>query len=316
MSARRVGVLGPGAIGGLVAARLSQAGHEVTVIATERTAIAIELMGMKLRTPHEQLETRPIARSWLTEPVDVLFVTTKAPDLPAALERTPPALLSGSTIVPLLNGVDHLPLLRAKYPESRVVAASIDVRASRPRAGVTDQHSIGCEVTLTADRGPLERRWTVASLLRGPGLDVRTDPDEARILWRKLAGLAPYALLTTSAQAPIGPARERYPNWATALANEAAEAARQAGVSIDAGLIASRLTRMPDQMRSSMLDDHLAGRPLELDAIVGPILRAHGPSGAPTTAAALHEILTLRDARVPLTLARSENSEFLNAAAR
>ncbi|TML95914.1 MAG: ketopantoate reductase family protein, partial [Actinobacteria bacterium] len=69
MTPRRVGVLGPGAIGGLLAARLSKAGHEVTAIATERTAVAIELLGMKLQTPHEQLETRPTARSWLTEPL-------------------------------------------------------------------------------------------------------------------------------------------------------------------------------------------------------------------------------------------------------
>jgi 2-dehydropantoate 2-reductase len=63
---RKVGILGPGAIGGLLAARLSKAGHEVTVIATERTAVAIELTRLTLRTPHDGVETRPIARPWLT----------------------------------------------------------------------------------------------------------------------------------------------------------------------------------------------------------------------------------------------------------
>jgi 2-dehydropantoate 2-reductase len=304
MSSLRVGVLGPGAIGGLLAARLGKAGHDVTVIATERTAVAIELEGLTLRTPHEQLETRPIPRPWLTTPVEVLFVTTKATELPAALERTPPHLLAASTIVPLLNGIDHLSLLRARYPESRVVAASISVQASRPRLGVTEQHSIGCELRVTADRTAEERQWTVDSLLRGPGLDVYTDPDETRILWQKLASVAPYALLTTSANAPLGPARERYPNWLTALATEAADAAGRAGVRIDASLLASRQMRIPDDMRSSMLNDQLAERPLELHAIAGPILRALGASGAPTTAAAVREILTLRDARSPVELGR------------
>jgi 2-dehydropantoate 2-reductase len=300
MSSLRVGVLGPGAIGGLLAARLGKAGHEVTVVATERTATTIALQGLKLRTPNEGLETWPIARPWLTTPVEVLLVATKATDLTSALARTPPALLRGSTIVPLLNGVDHLPLLRASFPQSRVVGASISVRASRPRPGLTQQHSIGCELTVTADRTVADGHWSVASLLRGPGVDVRTDPDEARILWRKLAGLAPYALLTTSARAPVGPARERYPRWVRALAEEAAEAAARDGVSINADLVASRLMRMPDQMRSSMLDDELAGRPVELDAIAGPILRALGEDGAPVTAAAVGEILTLRDAQAPL----------------
>ena len=248
MTPLKIGVLGPGAIGGLLAARLSKAGHEVTVIATERTAVAIELTGLTLQTPHEQLETRPIARPWLTAPVEVLFVTTRAIDLPAALERVPPALLAASTIVPLLNGIDHVPLLRARYPGSRVVAASVSVEASRPRVGLTEQHSVGCEFTVTADRAPLEGDWSVSSLLRGPGLEARVDPDEKRILWRKLASLAPYALLTTSANAPLGPARERYPNWLTALANEAAEAGGRDGVSLDAGLVASGLTRAPDDL--------------------------------------------------------------------
>jgi 2-dehydropantoate 2-reductase len=62
---RKVGILGPGAIGGLLAARLSKAGHEVTMIATARTAVAITLTGLTLYPCHEQLETRPIARPWL-----------------------------------------------------------------------------------------------------------------------------------------------------------------------------------------------------------------------------------------------------------
>jgi 2-dehydropantoate 2-reductase len=62
MTPQNIGILGPGAIGGLLAARLSKAGHEVTVVATERTAAAIELAGLTLRTRHEQLETTPIAR--------------------------------------------------------------------------------------------------------------------------------------------------------------------------------------------------------------------------------------------------------------
>ena len=303
MTPLKIGVLGPGAIGGLLAARLSKAGHEVTVIATEQTAVAIELTGLTLQTPHERLETRPIARPWLTTPVDVLFISTRAIDLPAALERVPPSLLATSTVVPLLNGIDHVPLLRARYPGSRVVAASVTVEASRPRVGFTEQHSVGCEFTVTADPAPLEAEWSVSSLLQGPGLEARVDPDERRILWRKLASLAPYALLTTSANAPLGLARERYPNWLTGLANEAAEAGSRDGVSIDAGLVASWLTRAPDDLRSSMLEDQLAGRPLELDAIAGPILRALGASGAPTTAAAVREILMLRDARAPLAFA-------------
>jgi hypothetical protein len=72
------------------------------------------------------------------------------------------------------------------------------------------------------------------------------------------------------------------------------------GVGIDAGVVASWLTRERDGLRSSMLEDQLAGRPLELDANRRADLRALGVSGAPITAAALQEILTLHDARSSL----------------
>ena len=94
MSRQRIAILGPGAIGGVLAARLDKGGHEVTVIATERTAALITLAGLELRTPQETLATRPTARPWLTDAVDVLFVATKSTDLLTALTRTPPQPLT------------------------------------------------------------------------------------------------------------------------------------------------------------------------------------------------------------------------------
>ena len=288
---QRVGVLGPGAVGGVLAARLGHSGQQVTVIATEQTAVAIELAGLELRTPHETLATRPTARSWLTEPIDVLFVATKATSLLAALERTPAQLLRGSTIVPLLNGIDHLPLLRAMYPESTVAAAAIVVEATRLRPGLVEQESPSCELTIAVDPSQ-SRSEAPAALLSDAGFDVRREPDELSVLWQKLAFLAPYALLTTSARAPIGAARDQHPGRPSALASEAAEAAGHDGVAIDGAGVASRLAEMAAQTQSSMLKDRQAGKQLELDAIAGPILRALGPGGAPATTSAVQEILT------------------------
>lgn len=291
MSRQRIAILGPGAIGGVLAARLDKGGHEVTVIATERTAALITLAGLELRTPQETLATRPTARPWLTDAVDVLFVATKSTDLLTALTRTPPQPLTNGTIVPVLNGVDHLPLLRATYPQSRVVAATISVEATRRRPGLIEQESASCELTVAVDPAQPNGGATVASLLSDAGLDVATDPDELSVLWRKLAFLAPYALLTASTRSPVGAAREEHRDWVTALATESTAAAEHNGVVIDAASVSARLAGMPPPMRSSMLKDLEAGKPLELDAIAGPILRALGAEGAPSTATAVRQIL-------------------------
>src|SRR5689334_13808574 len=112
---------------------MAAAGHEVSVVATERSAPAIAVRGLTLRAPDGELATRPRAAAWLPAPVDVLFVAVKANDLLGSLERVPAWMLRGAAIVPLLNGIDHVALLRARYPESAVVAATIAVEATRHR---------------------------------------------------------------------------------------------------------------------------------------------------------------------------------------
>ena len=115
--AERIAILGAGAVGGMLGVLLAEAGHDVTLLASDRTSTAINVNGLALRsTRYGELHVRLPARPWLTAPVDVLFVTVKAPDLLAALTRVPAPLLQGAAIVPLLNGVDHVPLLRAVLP--------------------------------------------------------------------------------------------------------------------------------------------------------------------------------------------------------
>src|SRR5436305_15152877 len=109
----RIAVLGPGGVGGFLAAALARAGEEVLVIAHEATAHHIERGGIHVTSVRlGDFTARPGALPRLTEPVDALLVATKANGLPAALERIdaePPL------IVPMLNGLDHMRLLREHF---------------------------------------------------------------------------------------------------------------------------------------------------------------------------------------------------------
>ena len=102
-------------------------------------------------------------------------------------------------------------------------------------------------------------------------------PVEAQVLWQKLTLLATYALLTTAAGQPIGPARERFADWISPLTREACAAAAAHGARIDPAAVEAQIRALPGEGRSSMLKDRLAGHDLELDAIAGPTLRALGP---------------------------------------
>jgi 2-dehydropantoate 2-reductase len=292
MRKQRIGVLGPGAVGGLLAARLAHIGHDVTVLATEQTAAVIGARGLEFQaSPSTVIATWPRARAWLTDPVDALFITVKATDLLAALPRAPASLLIGVPIVPLLNGIDHVPLLRLLFPASAVVPATISVEATRHRPGLVEQLSAFADVEIAVAPPDATTALEVADLLAEAGLRVRAQDDETLVLWRKLAILAPFALLTTSAQAPLGAAQLRRPGLLHSLAVEAADAANACGADADAAGIEARLTRMPPEARSSMLKDLASGKPLELDAIAGPVIRAISAERAPATSAAVAEIL-------------------------
>jgi 2-dehydropantoate 2-reductase len=220
----------------------------------------------------------------------------KAPDLLAALTRVPGSLLREAAVVPLLNGVEHVPLLRAVFPQAAVVPMTVAVEATRLEPGVIEHLSPFADYAISA--GHRELVSDPAMLLRRAGLDVdSTAPDETTLLWRKLCLLAPLALLTTAARDALGPAREARPDLLDALVDETTAAAAAHEVQIDRTAIAERLRSLPAGMRSSMLKDALAGAPLELDAIAGPVLRA-APDGAPATRGVVAEITRAANPRI------------------
>ena len=271
-----------------MAARLDRAGHEVVVVATEQTAAAIAARGLEYTGPDGAWFASVEARSTLVSPVEVLVVATKAMDLLGALARVPAGLVRGSTVVPLLNGVDHLPFLRAVLVGADVIASSISVEATRHRAGVVEQVSGFCDVgaSVAGDGG---RLW--AGLAEDAGCAVTRLPDDATVLWRKLTFLGPLALLTSVARKPVGEAIAARGDLLGPLVREAVAAASTAGVAVDGQSIEVRLRGLAPGMQSSMLKDLLAGRPAELDAIAGPIIRALGRAGAPATVEAVSSIL-------------------------
>jgi 2-dehydropantoate 2-reductase len=293
----RVAVLGPGAVGGLLAALLARRGDEVTCLAPPATAAHIAANGLELRSPmlgDAKVAVRAATR--LEEPVDACLVTVKATQLERAVEAVPPEALGGGLVVPFLNGVDHVAWLRERYPPEQVVAATIAVESTRVAPGVIQHDSPFVIVEVAhgpADPGRVEG---LAARLAEVGLDVTVRDSEAFALWTKLALLTPIALLTTWAGAPIGEARARHPGELVALVRETAQVAMTEGVELDAEAILRRLNALPAGMKSSMLKDAEAGLPLEVDAIGGAVLRAAARAGTdvPVTAKLVAELRARR----------------------
>ncbi|QKG27238.1 ketopantoate reductase family protein [Actinomadura verrucosospora] len=275
----KVAVLGPGGIGGLLAALLSRAGHRVICIAGEETANTLRRGGIRVCSGQfGDFAAAVEADTVLREPVDLCLVTVKQTSLHAALDRIPPHLLDDGLVLPLLNGIEHLDVLRARYGARRVVPAVVRVESTRSAPGVIEHGSPFLEIDLAVRRKPFD---PLASMLTAAGADTRVIPDENAVLWAKLAFLAPFALLTTRYRLPIGEIRAERRKELAALVEETTAVSRACGGPADPAQILARYDAFPSSSRSSMQRDAEAGRPLEIDAIGGAVIRAAERHGVP-----------------------------------
>jgi 2-dehydropantoate 2-reductase len=265
----RVAVLGPGAVGGVLAVGLERAGVPVVCVARPATAALIGAEGLTLKHGAEVETARPEVVTELLEPVELLLVTVKAPALDDALGRIK---AKADAIVPLLNGIEHMETIRGRFPESRVVGGTIGfIEAWLERPGVIVQNTPRTVMTVASDVGD-----ETAELLRRSGAEVRVDENEQAVLWEKLARQAPVAAATASSQRPIGELRSD-PAWRRRLEVAVVETCRVAhadGVELTPEAQWEIIDSMPPALTSSTARDIAAGRPSELDAITGAAVRA------------------------------------------
>jgi 2-dehydropantoate 2-reductase len=269
-------VLGPGGVGGFLAAALAHAGERVIVVARAPTCAAIERDGIALQSRLlGELVTRPAAAvERLESPVDAVFIATKATGLEDALERV---VVAPPLVVPLLNGLDHLELLRARFGSPRVPAAVIRIESDRVAPGRINQSSPGARVDLAAADPELAARLpALARRLEAAGIEARLGHSEAIVMWSKLVRLNALASTTAAADRPLGFIRSE-PEWRERLLAcvcEGAAVANADGAAVDPRDTVAELAGAHASLGSSMQRDLAAGRTPELDAIQGSVLRA------------------------------------------
>jgi 2-dehydropantoate 2-reductase len=287
-----IAVLGPGGVGGFVAAALTRAGAPVTVVARNETAQLIERDGITVQSVRlGEFQARPRVTTELVDPVDVLFVATKATGLKDALARiqTQPSL-----VVPLLNGLEHMSVLRGRFP-GRGAAGVIRIESDRPAPGRIVQTSPFLRVDLASDDPGLKPALNrLAETLRRAEVPVEIGSSEAEILWSKLVRLNALACTTSACDCQIGFIRTD-PTWRAALVacvNETAAVANAEGAKIDPAALVAELDDAHPELGSSMQRDIASGREPELDAIPGAVLRAGRRRGidCPTVARLMRRI--------------------------
>jgi len=276
----KVAVLGPGGVGGLIAGALERAGTEVVVVARESTAAVIAAQGLRVQSVMlGDFTSHPRVVERLREPVDALIVATKAAGLKPALERieTDPRL-----VLPLLNGLDHMAVLRERFPAETVLAGAIRVEADRPQPAVVLHTSPFLLVDMAAAPGLAALTQELAAALSEAGVPVRVLDSEAEVMWSKLVRLNALACTTSAYDKLLGEIRST-PKLRADLVGaieEACAVGRAEGAQdVDAVKAIGELELAHETLGSSMQRDIAAGRTPELDAIPGSVLRAAARHG-------------------------------------
>jgi 2-dehydropantoate 2-reductase len=266
----RHAILGAGGIGGLIGGSLVRTGAAVTLVVRSES-LAKYPRKLQLESPFGNFDA-DVSTAAEVPAVDVLWITVKATQLESALAAlTHPE--SVKAIVPLLNGVDHLAVLRSKYGAEKVIAATIAVESERVAPGHIIQRSPFARLSVSS-----AGRFLLASTmdrLQALGFECRFVDDEPTLMWSKLVFLAAFALTTTAADKTTGEILAD-PEWrqlGLGCIREASAVAVAEGAKIDADAVIAGVMKMPGNMRSSMQKDVEQGKAPELDAIAGPILR-------------------------------------------
>lgn len=281
---RTVAILGPGAVGGFFAVRLSEAHYRTICIGTPETVGLMGQSGITLdANGSKPVNVRPMVVERLVEAVSLLLITVKAPYLADALERIDPGAVEHGAVVPLLNGLEHMEPIRARFP-GRVAAASLSqfeaYRVGRMQIVQTAPSGV---VTMASDDLSARDLESAADILRAAGMEVELEDDEKRVLWRKVARLAVLSTATALSRRPVGELRkdlEWRPRMEQALAETCAIATAD-GVRIMPSAQWTRIVEMDPHLTTSAARDVLAGKRHEIDAIAGSVVRAGKRLGVP-----------------------------------
>jgi 2-dehydropantoate 2-reductase len=278
---RSVVVLGPGGVGGFLAAALTRADADVTLIARTQSADAIDAGGgLRVRSVRlGDFSAKPRLGTAAAGRVDAMLVATKSIGLEDALQRVDG--LEPRIVLPLLNGLDHLDLLRERYG-TRAVAGSIRIESTRVAPGEIEQTSPFLRIDMAsadpAMHAPME---DLAALLEQAGVPTRIMDSEAQAMWGKLVRLNAIACATSAWDLPLGEIRSdpAKRDALEACVREGAAVARAEGADVDPCDTMAELDDAHAELRTSMQRDIAARRAPELDAIAGSVLRAAARHG-------------------------------------
>lgn len=303
----KVCVVGAGSIGGLLAARLSKAGCDVSVIARGAHLAAIQTIGLRYRATDQEFVTNIRASDKPADlgPHDFVVLTVKAPALPELAPTLAPLRHADTIIVSAMNGVpwwfsqalpaplsgrqlssvDPNGILAAAFPQDPVLGCVVHAGSSVPEPGLINHAAGNHFIVGSSNRSASPEATTFADAITRSGLTGVTTDDIHSEIWMKLIGnmgMGPISALTGATLAGIARDQDVRP-IAAAMMQEAADIGDVLGLPMRMS-VEERINLGAElgEFKPSILQDLEHGRPMEIDALVSAVAELGDIASVPT----------------------------------
>ena len=286
----RIAVMGAGSIGGYFGGMLARFGHDVTLIARGKHLETIRKDGLKILNDDGHFLVKCDATDDPTSigVVDLVLLTVKTYQNDMAIPPLRSLIDSSTSILCLQNGMDSYQSITRLLQIQDPLPGAAYIEASVQSPGIIRQSGTVVKIVFGELNGTLSSRGTeIQKVLSDSGIDTQFTTDILKTLWTKflfISTMAGITCLTRKTLAQLVP-KEDWPNIIIDCMKEIEAVGRRNNINLENDVVKTTMdyiTESLENMQASMHTDLMAGRPLELDALNGAVVRAGKLADIPT----------------------------------
>lgn len=276
----RILIVGAGGIGGYFGGRLVEKGKDVTFLVRQNRQQQLQKNGLIIRSVHGDLTVQPktITTKDTVTPFDVILFSTKSYHLDQAIEDIQPFTDEQTVILPLLNGIAHIPVLKEALGDEKIIGGLCFISTTLNDEGEIVQTSPFHQLIIGEfDQRQTERIQQISAVFTGINVKFTLSDHIERDMWHKYLYITVVAGMTTLMRAPVGPIRESAGglDFMRRLFKETAEVMHKHGAPIIDEVIDQHMLSIetsPYDYKSSMLRDMENGALTEGEHLHGYLL--------------------------------------------
>jgi 2-dehydropantoate 2-reductase len=284
-------IYGTGGVGGYFGSRLAQAGNMVTFIARGKHLEAIQKNGLQLKSPKGDYLVFPAnATANIAEitDIDLILVCVKTWQLEAAAKEIKQVLNEKTIVISLLNGVNNAEVLASIIDKKHVLGGLCKVVSKIEDFGIIKH--ISFEPTIVfgeVDNVKTERALLLEKVFLGAGFNTKLAENIQTEIWSKFLFISTISGICALTEAPVGEivARPMLKKMMREIAEEIVAVAKAKSVYLSESIVDKQfkiIESQPYNTTSSLQRDMMAGKPSELEAQTGAVVKMGIELGIPT----------------------------------